>query len=174
MPFETSSAFSGELLFMDIWNSIDGLNKFFGDPQVLGGAKLMFSTREAVVWGKLDDFLNFHFPTPTGKNTRIVGMIRGTVNSLEEAKAIHNDAMEGQVNASRLAGIVSHEFFVRSAAPGSPESLEVLGVDVWMDADRMKKHYESPEFQNSGLYKIFNAKPTSSLWAHPAGDWVEW
>ncbi len=174
MPLDAATNFKNDLLFMDIWNSMDGLNQFFSDPQVKGGADMMFASREAVVWTKLDGFLNFHFPSPTGKNDRIIGLVRGTVKSIEEAEAIHNAAIEGQVKTSRAAGILSHDFYVRMAAPGSPEALEILGVDVWMNAESMMKHYMSAEFQSSGLYKMYASKPSSSTWVHPKGEWVEW
>ncbi len=174
MPLDAATDFKGDLLFMDIWDSVEGLNRFFSDDQVQAGAKMMFTSREAIVWTKLKGFLNFQFPSPSGKNTRIVGLVQGTVKSIEEAEAIHNTAIGGQVKAARAAGIVSHEFHVRMAAPGSPEALEVLGVDVWMDSESMMKHYMSSEFQNSGLYKMFSAKPSSSTWIHPRGEWVEW
>lgn len=174
MPLDAATNFKGDLLFMDIWNSMDGMNNFFSDAQVQGGANMMFDSREAVVWTKLHGFLNYHFPSPTGKNDRIVGIVRGTVRSLEEAEAIHNEVQEQHVKTARANGIVSHEFYVRMAAPGSPEAMEILGVDIWMNAEGMMKHYMSPEFQNSGLYKMFTGKPSSSTWVHPKGDWVEW
>jgi hypothetical protein len=175
MPCNAGNSFTGDLLFLDIWNNLDGMNQFFGDHQVQAGAGMMFESRDAVVWSKLDNFLNFHFPAPNNvNNEKIVGIIRGTVSSLADAEVIHNTAMAGQVAASRAAGMLSHEFYSRLAAPGSPEALEVLGVDVWMNAESMMKHYTSPGFQSSGLYKIFAAKPVSSIWAHPQGEWVEW
>lgn len=177
MTFMSTGAavsFTPDLLFMDIWNSLDGMNKFFSDPQVQAGASMMFASREAIVWNKLDGFLNFQFPAPTGQNGRIVGIVRGPVRSIEEAEAIHNDAIATQVSRSRAAGILSHEFYVRLAAPGSPEALEVLGLDIWTNAEGMMKHYTSPEFQSCGLYKMFAAKPSSSTWVHPKGEWVEW
>ncbi len=175
MPVNAAKSFNGDLLFMDVWNSLDGLNTFFSDPQVQGGANMMFASREAIVWSQLENFLNFNFPTPSNRNNdKIVGLVRGTVKSLEEAEAIHNAAMEENVKVTRAAGIVSHAFYVRMAAPGSAEALEVLGVDVWMSEEGMMKYYMSPEFQNSGLYKMYASKPTSSIWVHPKGEWVEW
>src|SRR5882724_6301471 len=102
MPLGTGSSFSGELLFLDIWNNLDGMNRFFSDPHVQEGGNRMFSSRENIVWSKLDTFLNFNFPSPTGKNDRIVGLIRGRVRSLDEAEAIHNTSMEGMVGPSLL------------------------------------------------------------------------
>ncbi|HMJ70308.1 MAG TPA: hypothetical protein VK508_15495 [Cyclobacteriaceae bacterium] len=174
MPLDAATAFKGDLLFLDIWNSLDGMNKFFSDAQVLAGAGLMFASREPAVWSKLESFFNYQFPAPTGKNERVIGLVRGKVKSMADAEAIHNTANEPLVSTARAAGILSHDFYVRAAAPGSPEALEVLGVDVWMNADGMMKHYMSPEFQNSGLYNMFAAKPASSTWVHPKGDWVEW
>ncbi|MFT5103885.1 MAG: hypothetical protein ACI8VT_003046 [Saprospiraceae bacterium] len=174
MPTNAETDFNGDLLFLDIWNNLDGLNEFFSNPQVKDGTNLIFHKEEAIVWSKIDNFLNFQFPTPTGQNQRIVGLVRGTVKSIEEASDIHNAAIETQVMAARAAGIVSHDFYVRKAAPGSAEALEVLGVDVWMNAESMMKHYGSPEFQNCGLYKMYASKPSSSTWVHPKGEWVEW
>lgn len=174
MPLDAATNFKGDLLFLDIWNSMEGLNQFFSDKQVQAGGEMMFATRNAIVWTKLDNFLNFNFPAPFGKNERIIGLIQGKVNSLEEAETIHNQGMEAQVKAARANGLVSHEFLVRMAAPGSAESLEVLGVDVWMDAEGMMKHYTSPEFQSAKTYKMFVDKPVTSTWVHPKGEWIEW
>lgn len=174
MPLGAATSFKDDLLFLDVWNNLEGLQQFFSDPQVQAGGEMMFASREAIVWRKLENFLNFNLPTPSGKNDRIVGLLRGTIKSIEDAAAIHNTAMESQVKSARAAGLVSHEFYSRMAAPDSPESLEVLGVDVWMNEKTMMQHYMSSEFQNSGLYKMFSVKPASSLWVHPGGEWVEW
>ncbi|MEO5581728.1 MAG: hypothetical protein ABIR66_03485, partial [Saprospiraceae bacterium] len=174
MPLDAATNFNGDLLFLDIWNNLEGLNQFFSDPQVQGGAAMMFETRDAVVWKKLDGFLHCNFPAPTGQHNRIVGIVRGKVKSIEDAEAIHNTAISNTIKAGRANGILSHEFYVRIADPGSLESLEVLGLDFWMNADGMMKHYMSPDFQNSSLYKMFTEKPVSSNWVHPKGEWVEW
>ena len=174
MPLDATASFKGDLLFLDIWNSMEGLEQFFSDPQVQGGAEMLFATREGVVWRKLDSFLNYNFSTPLGENTRIIGLVRGRVNSIEAAEAIHNAAIESQVKSARAAGIVSHAFYVRMATPDSPEALEVLGMDVWMNAEGMMKYYMSPEFQGSGIYKMFASKAESSLWVRPEGSWIEW
>jgi hypothetical protein len=174
MPLDTDSSFKGDLLFLDIWNSVEGMQQFFSDPQVQGGAEMMFSSREAAVWSKLESFLNFQFPAPTGNNQRIVGLIRGTIKSVEEAEAIHNTVIAEHVKAARANGLMSHDFYIRMATPGSPEALEVIGIDIWMNAEGMMKHYMSPEFQQSGLYNMFSGKPSSSTWVHPKGEWVQW
>ncbi len=174
MPLDAATNFKGDILFMDIWNDVDGLRKFFSDPQVKAGGDMMFVSKEAVVWNKIESFLNFQFTAPSGNNDKIVGIIRGSVKSIAEAEAIHNPAIALNVKAARANGMISHDFYSRLAAPGSPEALEVLGVDVWMSAEGMMKHYSSPEFQNSGLYKMFTSKPSSSTWVHPKGEWVEW
>src|SRR6185436_9002709 len=47
MPIDAATNFKNDLLFMDIWNSVEGMQQFFSDPQVKGGADMMFNTREA-------------------------------------------------------------------------------------------------------------------------------
>jgi hypothetical protein len=174
MPLDAATNFSGDLLFLDIWNNIEGMQQFFSDPQVQAGGNMLFSTREAIVWRKLEGFLHYEFPTPFGQNDRIVGIVQGKVHSLEAAQEIHNKAIGSIVNLSRANGMVSHHFYVRMAAPGSPEALEVLGVDVWMSAEGMGRHYSSPEFQGAGMYPMFAEKPKQSTWVHPQGEWIEW
>ena len=174
MPLDAATNFKNDLLFLDIWNSVEGMQQFFADPQVQAGAGMMWKAKDAILWAKLDGFLNFQLPAPYGKNERIVGIVQGKVNSIAEAQAIHNKAIASVVNLSRANGMVSHAFYVRMAAPGSPEALEVIGVDVWMNAEGMMKHYTSPEFQQCGLYPMFAGKPTSSTWVHPQGEWIEW
>lgn len=174
MPLDAATNFNGDLLFLDIWNSVEGLQQFFSDHQVQAGGTMMFKSRDAVVCSALDSFLHFQFPAPTGHHDRIVGIVRGMVKSLDEAAVIHNKAIAGTVKQARAHGILSHQFYVRLADPGSPEALEVLGLDTWMDSSSMMKHYMSPEFQGTGLYSMFAGKPVSSTWVHPEGEWVEW
>ena len=174
MPIDAAKNFSGDLLFLDIWDSVEGMQQFFSDAQVQAGAGMMFNEREAVVWNKLTTFFNFQFPAPFGKNDRFVAIVRGTVKSFEEAEKVHNGMIEKHVKTARANGILSHEFYARMAALGSPEALEVIGIDIWMDADGMMKHYTSPEFQQGGLYEMFSGKPQTSVWVHPQGTWVEW
>lgn len=174
MHLDADQSFKGDLLFLDIWNNLEGMNSFFKDKQVEAGGAMLFSSRDAIVWSKIDGFLNFHFPSPYGKNERIVGLVQGKVKSIEAAQAVHNESMKGQVQSARANGLVSHAFYTRMAAPGSPEALEVLGVDIWMDAAGMGRFYGSPEFQNSGIYKMFSEKAITSTWVHPKGEWVEW
>ena len=174
MPLDAATNFKGDLLFLDVWNNVPGMQQFFSDPHVQAGGNMMFASREAILWNKLTDFLNFQFPSPYGKNDRIVGIIQRKVKSIEEAKKIHNQSISGLVNLSRANGMVAHNFYARTAAPDSPEALEILGVDVWMSAEGMMKHYMSSEFQNSGLYQMFDGRPKNSTWIHPGGDWIEW
>ncbi len=174
MPLDASTNFKQDLLFLDIWNNAEGIEKFFSDPNVQAGANMMWQSKDVILWSKLDGFLNYQLPSPHGSNERIVGMVKGSVNSIAEAQEIHNKAIGSIVPISRANGMVSHDFYVRMAAPETPESLEVLGVDIWMSAEGMMKHYMSPEFQGAGLYPMFAGKPASSTWGHPAGDWIEW
>jgi hypothetical protein len=59
MPLDAAPNFKGDLLFLDIWNNLEGMQQFFSDPQVQAGAGMLFESREAIVWSKLDGFLNY-------------------------------------------------------------------------------------------------------------------
>jgi hypothetical protein len=171
VPLDHGSA--GEFLILDIWNNLDGLNQFFANKDVQDQAGLIFSQRDPVVWTPAEGFYSYHIPAPHGKNDRYVAVVRGTVRSVSEAQALHNEIIGQHVNATRMAGDLSHDAYLRMAAPGSPEALEFMAIDVWMDAAGMAKTYEDPQL-GEAFGKLFTAPPTTSAWVHPAGEWVEW
>lgn len=164
---------AGEFLIMDQWISMEGLNTFFADKQVQEGGAAIFSDRDPVVWAPAEGFTSFHTPPPFGKNDRILGVARGTVKSLAEAKQLHNTAITKTVNKARRLGMLSHEAYFRMAAPGSPEALEYFQVDTWMSGEGMGAYYSDEDFLAS-FNHFFTAEAVDSVWVHPNGDWVEW
>ena len=99
--------------------------------------------------------------------------MRGTVNSVAEAKELHNTAMTRTISKARKFGMLSHQAYFRVAAPGSPEALEFLGVDVWMSAEGLGDYYGDEDFL-AGFNHIFTSEVADSVWVHPEGDWTEW
>ncbi len=162
-----------ELLILDVWNSVDGLNKFFSSNDVQEGGSQIFTARDPIVWMPARGAFTNHLPAPHGKNERFVGVVRGPVHSHEQALSVHNEFAAGAINKSRMAGNISHDVYFRLAQPGSPESLEFLAVDVWMDAAGMASTYSNPDY-GSIFQKLFAGAPTASTWQEPAGEWVEW
>ncbi len=173
VPATGPSAGASEFLILDVWNRLNGLNQFFANPQVQEQAGRIFSTRDPVVWVPAEGFLSYHLPAPHGKNERIVAVVRGTVRSRDAAQAIHNALVTSQINKARMAGDLSHQAYFRLAPPDAPEGLEFFAVDVWMSAAGMSEYYEDPAFLH-GFQDLFAAPPSTSVWTHPAGDWVEW
>jgi len=164
---------AGEFLIMDLWTSPDGLNTFFSDHKVQEGGAMIFSQRDPVVWAPAQGFTSYHIPAPFGMNDRFITTARATVKSLEEASKLHNEAVAKTISKARKAGNLSHESYFRLAAPGSPESLEWLGVDVWLRPDEMMSLYEDPEFLE-GFNHMFTGEANVGVWVHPIGDWTEW
>lgn len=164
---------AGEFLIMDLWTSPDGLNTFFSDHKVQEGGAMIFSQRDPVLWAPAQGFTSYHIPTPFGINDRFITTARATVKSLEEACELHNNAVTKTISKARKAGNLSHESYFRLAAPGSPEALEWLGVDVWMRPDEMMSLYEDPEFLE-GFNHMFTGEANVGVWVHPKGDWTEW
>ena len=169
----TPATGAGEFLIMDLWTSPEGLNTFFSDHQVQEGGAMIFSERDPVVWAPAKGFTSYQIPAPFGMNERFVTTARATVKSLEEACELHNQAVARTVGKARKAGNLSHESYLRMAAPGSPEALEWLGVDVWMRPDEMMSLYEDPEFLE-GFDHMFTGEASVGVWVHPKGDWTEW
>jgi len=109
-----------------------------------------------------EGFRNYHFQAPYGKNERILALVREAVSSRAEAQAIHNDFMEKNVSKARVAGTLSHEAYFAFTPPGKPESLELLALDVWMDASGMAAYYQDAEWQG-GFQRLFAEPPPLSL-----------
>lgn len=173
VPSGAPGAEPNEFLILDMWNSLEGLNRFFENPQVQEQAGRIFTQRDPVVWAPAAGFTGFHLPAPSGKNDRIVATVRGTVSSHAEARSIHNAIINAQTNNARKAGAISHEAYLRLAQPQSPQALEFFAVDVWMDAAGMAQQYARPDLA-AAFDKLFVSPASVSVWVHPANDWVEW
>lgn len=68
---------------------------------------------------------------------------------------------------------MAREWYFRLAGPGEPESLEAIGYDLWFDADGMQAVYSDPD-EMQPLQDLFTARPETSVWGKPPGQWVEW
>src|SRR5262249_6876802 len=160
---------ASELLILDVWNSVDGLNQFFSNHDVQEGGAQIFTERDPVVWMPARGAFTYHLMVPKGKNDRFVGVVRGPVRSHDDAMAAHQRSAAGAVNQARAAGNLSHDVYFRLAQPGTPESLELLAVDVWMDPAGMAATYANPAYAEV-FGQIFSAMPVSSTWQEPAGE----
>jgi len=167
VPLADAPTVGSELLFLDTWNSIDGLQKFFSDPQVQAGGNMMFESRDPVVALPADVY-TFTLRAPKDRPDRFVGLLRGKVKSRESAKAFF-DGMQKGINKARLSSLISHEIFY-VAGPQGPTN-ELIGIDVWHDGEAMAKFYDGA---GPALYDLFDGTPAASRWKQPAGQWVEW
>lgn len=173
VPVEAPQSGAGEFLIMDVWSSADGINTFFSNPTVQEQAGQIFTQRDPVVWRQAEGFTNYHLAAPFGKNERFITTARGVLKSVDQACGLHNAAIAKTIGKARKAGNLSHEAYLRLAAPGSPEAGEFFGVDVWMSADGMMEFYNDPEFLE-GFDHMFTGEANTATWIHPKGDWVEW
>ena len=173
VPVEPNGSGAGELLIIDYWNSVDGLQKFFASEPVQQGGATVYKNREAVVWASTPGLPRFGLPAPYGRNDRWVGIARGTVASREGAEKLLTDIVRKQVNTSRAKGLMSREWFFRASPPGEKPSTEIIGLDVWFDADGMQEVYADPA-EMAAFGGLFTGPPATSAWQKPKGSWVEW
>lgn len=134
---------------------------------------MIFAQRDPVVWAAAPGFTSYQLPAPFGMNDRFITTARATVQSVDEARKLHNTAIAKTVSKARRAGNLSHNSYFRLAAPGSPEAMEWFGVDVWLSMENMMGYYEDEEFLE-GFNHMFTAEADTAVWVHPKGDWVEW
>jgi quinol monooxygenase YgiN len=173
IPFDQPKLASGEFLILDLWNNMEGLNQFFANPHVQEQAGQIFRSRDPVVWTPSEGLASYHYPAPYGANDPVVAIVRGSVKSREEAQARHNTSVAKSVNKARMAGNMSHEAYFKMVPPGNRDPVELIAIDVWMNASGMNRFYQEPESQRN-LQELFSGTPSMSIWTHPVGDWVEW
>ncbi|HZS41484.1 MAG TPA: hypothetical protein VFF06_31860 [Polyangia bacterium] len=168
-----SGAKAGELLFVDRWDNPKGIMEFFSNAHVQQQAGKMFSARDAAVWMAARGSFSYHLPAPKAKTDRYVGLIRAVVKSPEQAVAIFAGVDAKAQRDARRRGLVSHELFIKLAAPGDASPVELLGIDLWCDFAGMTEHY-GDQTHMSGLAGAFAGAPQVSVWEQAPGQWSEW
>jgi hypothetical protein len=172
VPTPQSSAKPGELLFHDVWESPEGLMQFFGNAHVQEQGGRMFSARDATVWMPARGAFGFNLPAPARRSERLVGMIRGKIASPEKAIDAFRAATAKHVRDARRRGQISHQLYIKMNPPGDSSPVELLGVDLWFDADGMREHYSSMDM--GALAPVFSAAPDATIWQEAPGEWNEW
>jgi hypothetical protein len=164
---------TGEILFIDIWNSLGGLGQFFADSHVQAAAGQLFAERDGVVWAPAAGFGSVYLPLPSGKSVGNVGILRATVSSVEKAAAAFSAYSAETLNRARTHGLVSHTSWLRVANPGEEQSTEILGVDSWTDAAQMNAFYDLG-LGVDHLGTVLTSAPATSIWESAPGHWAEW
>ena len=160
-----------ELLFLDIWVEAGGIQKFFSHPDVAAQGAQLFTTKDATVWMPARGSYSYNLPAPRDKHDRFVGLVRGPIASPEKSIDIFREADARAVADARKRGLLSHELFIKLAAPGAP--LELLGIDVWCDEAGMNAHYADATHMKA-LSGAFTGMPSASIWQQAPGVWSEW
>jgi len=174
VPVEPAASGAGELLIIDYWNSVEGLQTFFSNEQVQqGGAFVFKKDRDNVVWQGTPGLPRFNLQAPTGKNERFLGLARGPVAAREPAEKILTESLRKRANIARAKGLMSREWYFRLTPPGEKPSLEAIGIDIWFDADGMREVYADPA-ELEALSGLFTGRKATSVWQKPPGAWVEW
>jgi hypothetical protein len=162
-----------ELLFLDYWNSVSGLGQFFSNPQVQAAAAQLFAERDGVVWAPAPGFGSWSLPVPFSRAPSGIGLLRVAVTSIEAAASGFNAYSTATINTARSHGLVSHSTWARVPMPGESPVAEIIGVDVWSDAERMNGYY-ALDIGFEHLGPTFAGQPASSTWRAAPGQWAEW
>jgi len=160
-----------ELLFLDIWIEASGIQKFFAHPDVVAQGAQLFKVKEPTVWMPARGAYAYHLPAQRDRNDRFVGLVRGPIASPEKTLDIFRAVDARAIGDARKRGLLSHELFIKLAAPGEP--LELLGIDTWCDEAGMTAHYADAT-HNEALGGAFTGRPSASIWQQAPGVWSEW
>ena len=155
-----------ELLFVDFWMSVEGIGQFFSNAHVQEQGGKMFSKRDPVVWMPAKGAFSFNLPAAQGRNDRWLGIVRGLVKSPEICIDTYKKVLAPKLADARRRGQLSHEIYFRIDG----KEPEMLGVDVWCDAEGMQEHYRSL----SGFEAAYAGKPAMSVWQQAPGGFSEW
>ena len=155
-----------ELLFIDYWMNPQGIGQFFSNAHVQEQGGKMFSKRDPIVWMPAKGAFSFNLPAAQGRNDRWVGIVRGLVKSPEVCIETFRKVHESKLPDARRRGQLSHEIHFRIDG----KEPEMIGVDVWCDAEGMMEHYK----ELSGYEAAYAAKPASSVWQQAPGGFSEW
>lgn len=159
----------GELLFIDFWMNPQGIGQFFSNAHVQEQGSKLFAKRDPVVWMSARGAFSFDLPAAQGRSDRFLGVVRGVVKSPEEAIAAFRDGLASKLPDARRRGQLSHQIYFRIPMPGESLPPEMIGIDVWCDAEGMQEHYK--ELPNLG--GAFAGKPAMSVWTQAPG-FSEW
>ncbi|MFN0064568.1 MAG: hypothetical protein ACKVPX_18860 [Myxococcaceae bacterium] len=170
---DTSAGTSKEVLFVDWWQDAKGLMEFFKNENVQMQGTKLFTSRDASVWMPAEGSFSYSIAAPAGKNDRFLGMIRGPIRSPGHAIDIFRGADMKAQRTARARGLMSHELFIKLNPPGDNSPPELLGVDVWFDAEGMAAHYNDPK-EMKALEGAFTGPPAPSTWIQAPGHWSEW
>jgi hypothetical protein len=172
-PCLRSGGKDGELLFLDVWCDPQGIGQFFSNANTQEQAAKMFTAKDATIWMRATGSYSYHLPSPRGKDTRFVGMVRGPIASPEKAIEIFAGIDAKAVRDARKRGLLSHDIFIKVPMPGDTSGPELLGLDVWVDHDGMTEHY-ADQTHMAALGKAFSGPPSPSVWEQAPGAWSEW
>jgi hypothetical protein len=173
IPGVKSGAGSEELLFVDVWIAAKGIMEFFSNERVIQQGTRLFKSRQPTIWKPAIGAYSYSLPIPRERSDRCVGMVRGPVASPESAIEIFGEADSKAQQDARRRGIISHELFIKLNPPGQDGPLELLGLDVWFDAQGMNEHYADERYM-SPIYAAFSGPVQASAWLQAPGQWSEW
>ncbi|MFO0728359.1 MAG: hypothetical protein U1E65_31555 [Myxococcota bacterium] len=161
-----------EVLFIDVWEHPDGLQKFFANKDVQEQGGKLFKERDHAVWMPARGAHSLRLDAPAHRQERYVGIIRVPVTSPEAAIEAFRASGLKHLRDARRRGQISHDLYFRMMPPvEAGAKAELLGVDVWFDKDGMLEQYKN---EMSELGSVFAGAPTASIWQQPSTAWSEW
>jgi len=163
---------TGELVLIDQWTSAEGIQQFLANPKIREHGQQLFSISRPGVWRLGEGFVQYTINTPARQTNRFLALLHGPVTSLDAAQRAYNQVFRQRIGEARKLGLVTHELFIR-IGPGTPDSVEILGIDSWFKLDGPRQLYADPQFQ-AAFTGVFTRPPQTWVLHRPEGDWIEW
>lgn len=160
-----------EFLAIDLWNDVNGMQKFYADPNFAKAFAALFKAPppqpELFVhqptwhnWGDMtsgDSHSPYYFVIARGR-------LKATDPKV--AQTAHDQVAAAGETAVKAAGDVAHVVYT-----GLTDPREFLAVDIWKDATNLVKTYSDPNFVK-GFASLFEGQPTVQV--YKSTDWYQW
>jgi|GEM_PF-515312 len=158
---------TNEFLAIDVWDSKEGLDKYFKDPNVQKAFGQLFEGQPKIgVWKRRPGWRQYWENDVSGKPHLRV-MVEATLKEGEEAaKKRHNQIVTGALSAKpsvRELGDLVHYVYQN---PKSPKAF--LAFDVWNNPKGLDAYFKNPEVGKS-FGQLFSAPPNISVWKKAEG-----
>lgn len=159
-----------ELLWIDQWNDLAGLQTFSTDPNVMAALGMIFAAPPAITvdaepagwteWGALN-------PLPQ-LDPLFLFSIRGPLAgpTTDDSRTYHNMLAGGSEAQAMAAGDQAHRVWLDPM-----DATRFQAIDLWSNLAGAQAVYGDPNFQMA-FGKLFSAPPTVEPYAHT--DWAGW
>lgn len=161
---------SDQVLAIDLWNDLNGLQTFLQNPDVQSFLGSLYTGQpEVTITIHPDGFTEWGALNPINQAKPLFAFsIRDTfkASSVDQEKTDHNSVADNAKASAMGAGDVAHTVYLDMT-----DTRQFQAIDYWTNLTGPGQVYGDPNFQ-AAFASIFTMAPTVE--GYVASDWVQW